>query len=194
MSILQNIEKLIEQKIKERVATPIMAKIDRHSPDSYTCDCIELTNDGQETDTIYTRVEIPKLLASKDGGIFFTPNKGTIVLINFLNGDRNYPIISAVMGTETSYNAKENTMTMMHKDTEIALGDVVTIKAGTSEIVINKSGTIDIKNSNNSLAKLIKDIVSDISTVKTVDGKPLSPDDILKLQALSIKIDGLLGG
>ncbi len=105
-NLLQQIEKLIKTVIKENVASPCLAKIDK--VDKYTCDCIELTNDGQETDTIYTRVLIPKLLASKDGGIFLTPSKGTTVLINFLNGDRNYPIISAVMGGQTSHSGMEN--------------------------------------------------------------------------------------
>lgn len=34
--------------------------------------------------------------------------------------------------------------------------------------------------------------IGDISLVKTVDGKPLSPDDIIKLQAFAGKISGLL--
>ncbi len=105
--ILENLEKLIRQIIKEEVAHPVLAKIDKSLTD-YTCDCVELTSDGQETDTIYTRVQIPKLLASKDGGIYLTPSKGTTVLINFLNGDRNLPVISAIMGGQSSHSGIEN--------------------------------------------------------------------------------------
>ncbi|MGL4677174.1 MAG: hypothetical protein ACRCWI_05860 [Brevinema sp.] len=100
MGILEDLEKVIELKIKENIASPVLAKIERVDHKEYTCDCIELTNEGQELDTIYTRVKIPKLLASKDGGIFMSPSKEAVVLLNFLNGDRNYPIISAVMGSE----------------------------------------------------------------------------------------------
>lgn len=106
--ILSNLERLVKIIIKEKVALPILAKVDRHSSDSYTCDCIELDNEGQETKTIYTRVRIPRLIASKDGGIFLTPNKGTVVLLNFLNGDRNFPIISAVLGGRHSPDSQEN--------------------------------------------------------------------------------------
>ncbi len=109
--ILENLEKLIRQLIKEEVAHPVLAKIDKSLTD-YTCDCVELTSDGQETSTIYTRVQIPKLLASKDGGIYLTPSKGTTVLLNFLNGDRNFPVIAAVMGGQSSHLGVENKLSI----------------------------------------------------------------------------------
>ena len=108
MNILQQVEKLVKTIIKEKVAMSILAKIDKIDTKEYTCDCIELTNDLEDTKTIYTRVKIPKLIASKDGGIFLTPNKDTIVLLNFLNGDRNYPIISAVLGGKHTPNSPED--------------------------------------------------------------------------------------
>ncbi|MGL5956785.1 MAG: hypothetical protein ACRC0X_09370 [Brevinema sp.] len=108
MTVLQQIEKLIHIVINEKIASPVLAKISKVDNKEYTCDCIELDNEGQELETIYTRVKIPKLLASKDGGIFLTPSKGTVVLLNFLNGDRNYPMISAVMGGSHSPISEEN--------------------------------------------------------------------------------------
>jgi len=106
-NILQSLEKLVRNIIDEK-SYPVLAKIDKVDTKEYYCDCIELTNLGEETKTIYTRVKIPKLLASKDGGIFLTPNKGIIVLLNFLNGDRNYPIISAIIGGRHSPDFQEN--------------------------------------------------------------------------------------
>jgi len=107
MSILRHLEKLVREMISEK-AYPVLAKVDRLSPDSYTCDCVELSNLGEETKIIYTRVQIPRLIASKNGGIFLTPNKGTVVLLNFLNGDKNYPIISAMIGGDKKPNSPED--------------------------------------------------------------------------------------
>lgn len=106
--ILENIEKLIIEIIREKAVMPVLTKISKVDGKDYTCDCVELDNEGQELDTIYTRVKIPKFLASKDGGIFLTPNEGTIVLLNFLNGDRNYPIISAIMGGRYAPHSEQN--------------------------------------------------------------------------------------
>ncbi len=92
MGILQDIETLVRAVIDEKIASPVLAKISKVHSGDYTCDC---TDDGG---TIYTRVRIPKLLASSDGGIFLTPDTGTEVLLNFLGGDRNKPVIAAVMG------------------------------------------------------------------------------------------------
>jgi len=108
MDILDKIERLVKLIIKEKVAMPILAKIDKIDTKEYTCDCVELTNELEETKTIYTRVRIPRMIASKDGGIFLTPNKGTVVLLNFLNGDRNYPIISAILGGDHTPNSPED--------------------------------------------------------------------------------------
>ena len=102
--LFEQIKILIRNTIKEN-AFPCFAKIYEVQTKEYTCHCRELTNDLEETETIYTRVQIPKLVASKEGGIFLTPNKDTLVLLNFLNGDRNYPIISAILGEENFPNS-----------------------------------------------------------------------------------------
>ena len=61
MDILDQVEKLIKLTIKEKVAMPLLAKVDKIDTKEYTCDCIELDNEGQETKTIYTRVKIPRM-------------------------------------------------------------------------------------------------------------------------------------
>ncbi len=101
MSILQNIEALVRAVIEEKIACPALAKIDKVHTD-YTCDCTDDDN------TIYTKVMIPKLLASSDGGIFMTPATGTSVLLNFVGGDRNKPVIAAVMGGNAVPFSPEN--------------------------------------------------------------------------------------
>lgn len=190
--ILEQLEILIRNIVSEN-AFPVLAKVDRIDTKNYVCDCIELSNTGEETNTIYTRVAIPKLWGTAQGGIWMAPSKGTVVLLNFLNGDRNYPVIAAVMGSSAKETAPEDTFIVKVGSTELRLDDNIKISAGTTEISLNNNRTIGIKNSATSLAKLLKDMISDISLVKTADGKPLSPDDIIKLQAFAGKISGLLG-
>lgn len=190
--ILEQLEILIRNIVSEN-AFPVLAKVDRLDTKNYVCDCIELSNTGEETNTIYTRVAIPKLWGASQGGIWMAPSKGAVVLLNFLNGDRNYPVIAAVMGSSAKENAPEDTLIVKAGNTELRLDDNIKISAGTTEISLNNNRTIGIKNSATSLAKLLKDMINDISLVKTTDGKPLSPDDIIKLQAFAGKISGLLG-
>ncbi|SFB95873.1 hypothetical protein SAMN02745150_01442 [Brevinema andersonii] len=189
--ILEQLEILIRNIVSEN-AFPVLAKVDRIDTRNYVCDCIELSNTGEETKTIYTRVALPKLWGAAQGGIWMSPSKGTVVLLNFLNGDRNYPIISAVMGSAQKENAPEDALIVKAGNTELRLDSNIKISAGTTEISLNNNRTIGIRNSSASLAKLLKDMISDISLVKTEDGKPLSPDDIIKLQAFDGKISGLL--
>lgn len=189
--ILEQLETLIRNIVSEN-AFPVLAKVDRIDTSNYTCDCMELSNTGEETQTIYTRVAIPKLWGTAQGGVWMSPSKGAVVLLNFLNGDRNYPVIAAVMGSSEKETALEDTLLIKIGQTELRIADKITISAGTTEISLNSNRTIGIKNSATSLAKLLKDMIGDISLVKTVDGKPLSPDDIIKLQAFAGKISGLL--
>lgn len=195
--ILEQIERLIKEIIVETVKMPVLAKIDKVSAEDYTCDCIELTNSLEETETTYTRVEIPKLWGTESGGVFMSPSKGAIVLLGFLNGKRNHPIISAVMGSDHKEKALEDTYIVKCGDTEIRLDDKVSIKAGSSEITVNNNGTIDIKNSNTSLSTLLKEITDGISKIQTIDSiagtTPLTPDQIILWSTFSTKIDQLLG-
>lgn len=190
--ILEQLEILIRKIISEN-SFPVLAKVDRVDTKNYICDCIELSNTGGETNTIYTRVAIPKLWGTEQGGIWMAPSKGSVVLLNFLNGDRNYPVIAAVMGSAQKETAPEDTFIVKLGNTELRLDDNITISSGTTEISLNNNNrTIGIKNGTASLSRLLKDMIRDISLVKTVDGKPLSPDDIIKLQAFAGKISGLL--
>ncbi|SFB88621.1 hypothetical protein SAMN02745150_01195 [Brevinema andersonii] len=189
--ILEQLETVIRNIIEE-YAFPVLAKVSSIDTKNYTCDCKELTNTGEETETVYTRVSIPKFWGTAQGGVWMSPSKGAIVLLNFLNGDRNDPIIAAVMGTSTKENAPEDTLMVKSGNSEIRMGSHIKIRSGTTKIALNSNGTIGIKNSDTSLAQLLKDIVSKISLVKTVDGKSLSPDDVTKLQALSVNISRLL--
>ena len=150
MNILDQVEKLVKLIIKEKVAMPILAKVDKIDTKEYTCDCIELTNELEETKTIYTRVKIPRIWGAEKSGIWMSPSKGAIVLLNFLNGDRNYPIISAVMGSDQKEKAPENTLIIKCGETEIRLDDKIIIKAG-----------------GESLGDLLKDIAGNVADLKT---------------------------
>ena len=178
MNILQQVEKLVKLVIKEKVAMPLLAKVDKIDTKEYTCDCIELTNELEETKTIYTRVKIPRMWGAEKSGVWMSPSKGAIVLLNFLNGDRNYPIISAVMGSDQKEKAPENTLIIKCGETEIRLDDKIVIKAG---------GV--------SLGKLLEDMASYVAELTTV-GSPttqtLRPDQIAKWKLLkSVKINTL---
>lgn len=125
--ILDNIKKLISQMVNEK-AFPVLAKVSAIDTSQYTCDCIELTPLGEELPTTYTRVMIPKLWGAGNSGIWMSPAKDAIVLLNFLNGDRNYPVISAVMGSDSSENCPKDTLIIKNKDVEIRIDDKVLIK------------------------------------------------------------------
>lgn len=67
--ILEQLETLIRNIVSEN-AFPVLAKVDRIDTSNYTCDCIELSNTGEETNTIYARVAIPKLWGTSQGGVW----------------------------------------------------------------------------------------------------------------------------
>ncbi|MGL5956211.1 MAG: hypothetical protein ACRC0X_06350, partial [Brevinema sp.] len=93
------LEKFVSMLINEK-AFPALARITKINGER--CECIELTNFEEETPTIFPNVRIPKFIASKDGGIWAKPQIGSLVLLNFLNGDLNFSIISAIINAKDS--------------------------------------------------------------------------------------------
>ena len=139
MNILQQVEKLVKLVIKEKVAMPLLAKVDKLDTKEYTCDCIELTNELEETKTIYTRVKIPRMWGAEKSGVWMSPSKGAIVLLNFLNGDRNYPIISAIMGSDQKEDAPEDTLIIKCGDNIIQLDDKILLQVKDTKLIIEES-------------------------------------------------------
>lgn len=197
MDMLGNIEQLVKLVVYEEIALPRLAKVISTDSQEYYCDCVSLDQNGNDSQEIYTRVLIPKLWGTTQGGIFAFPEKGTVVLINFINGDKNLPVISAVIGSNHKETINQNSLIIQNNNAKIKLDEKVSISSGNSSIAVNNNGTIDIKNSTASLASLLKEITNGISQLTTIDPMsgttPLTPDQITKWQLFSTKIDQLLG-
>ncbi|MGL5721596.1 MAG: hypothetical protein ACRCY4_04270 [Brevinema sp.] len=175
----EKIEKLIRRIVNER-GHPCLGKVEKTftEADKYFAEVRELDNEGNPTDTIYMDVRIPKLWGSENGGIWMTPSKGAIVLLSFLNGDRNYPIISSVLGGATQEEHPENTLIIKQGDMELRLSEKVVLK-----------------NSHGSLGEILSDMADKVAGLQTI-GAPaphsLSPAQIIKWKSLKEeKIKGL---
>lgn len=100
MSIVNEFENFIEKRVRALVVSPCLAKI--VCVNGNLCDCEGIDMDDPDSRVVYPKLEIPILLGTKGGGIGGKPGVGSIVLLNFLNGDRSHPIISALIKGESS--------------------------------------------------------------------------------------------
>lgn len=192
--IVAKIEKLIRKLMGEQ-AQACLAKVEKvyTQADKYCAECRQLANTGEETDTVYTEVAIPKLWGTENGGIWMTPSKGAVVLLNFLGGDRNYPIIAAVLGCSHGGERAERTGGASARPCEIEHPEnELIIKMGETEIRI--ADKLVLKNASASLGALLGDIASLSAELKTI-GAPsphsLSPDLIAKWEVLGQRVEGL---
>lgn len=119
---------VMKQRI-ESYAFPTLAEINKVDTQKYICECVALKKDGEKTDQIYPEVPLPKFWGTSKGGVFMAPSEGTKVLISFLDHDYNYPIVTAIMGSDHEEEAKEDTMIIKCGETEMILGEKLTIKA-----------------------------------------------------------------
>ena len=179
--IVEKIERLVRRIVGER-ALPCLGKVEKIKTEAmhYVAEIRELDNGGNDTETTYIDVRIPKLWGSENGGIWMTPSKGAIVLLSFLNGDRNYPIITAVMGS----SAQE----------EHPLDELI-IKQGDMELRL--SSKVVLKNASGSLGEILSDMADKVAGLQTI-GAPsphtLSPAQVVEWKILkSQKIEGLFG-
>ena len=148
--IKQNLNNLINSAITN-FASPTLAEISEVDHENYTCKCIGLTKTGEKTDVIYPIVPIPKFWASSTGGIFMAPSPKTIVLLNFLDNDTNYPVIASIMGSDHSEESKENTIIITSDKTKLIIDD--------KKIFLSSDGV--------NLGKLLTDMATKISEIKT---------------------------
>lgn len=177
--ILEKIEQLIRKILDERTF-PCLARIEKTYTEKaqYYAECRELYNNGEETETVYIDVAVPKLWGTEKGGIWMTPCKGAVVLLSFLNGDRNYPIIAAVMGSGAEEKHPENELIIKCGEMELRIADKIVLK-----------------NAQGSLGEILGDMADKISNMQTI-GAPsphkLAPDQIAEWKMLkSSKIEGL---
>lgn len=80
----------------------------------YYVDVKELNLDGSESDVILTKVELPKLWGVALGGLFCIPSKDTIVRVNFKKGNKNFPYVESVLGSDFSQEHLENELTLIN--------------------------------------------------------------------------------
>lgn len=160
-------------------AFPCLAKVEKTytAADKYCADCRGLNPDGSEAKTLYVEALVPKLVGAVEGGIWLAPAEGSLVLLNFLDGERSRPVIAALIGGKTEIEHPENELIIKMGQTELRLADKVILK-----------------NASASLGALLGDIASLSTELKTI-GAPsphsLSPDLIAKWEILGQKVEGL---
>lgn len=171
--MIKQIENLIRKRILQK-AFPVLAKITKiySLSDQYFIDCKELTNMEEETNTLYTRVPLPKYWGTDQGGIWMMPSVGATALISFLNGDRNFPIITNIMGSSHSESFKENNLLIKIGNTQFSIENGKTIiDSGNSSIIV--SDKISIENNAAKLKEILEDILNDLPQVTcSKEGKP----------------------
>ena len=158
---------LVEQKLNGFInsaitnfSSPTLAEISEVDHENYTCKCIGLTKNREKTDVVYPEVPIPKFWASSTGGIFMAPSPETIVLLNFLDNDTNFPVIAAIMGSKHSEESKEDTLIITCGDTKLIIDDKIFLSAGGKNI-----------------GQLLTDMIKTITELKTTtDATGLSGD------------------
>ena len=152
----QNLGNLINTTFTN-FAAPTLAEISEVNHENYTCKCTGISKTGEKTDVVYPKVPIPKFWASSTGGIFMAPSPKSIVLLNFLDNDTNYPIIVSIMGSDHSEKSKEDTLIITCGNTKLILDDRIFLSAGGKNI-----------------GKLLTDMADNISKLKTTITTPLT--------------------
>lgn len=66
---------------------------------AYGVDVVMLDSDGNQTKTIYESVPLPVLGAGHSRGSFCFPPKGTLVLVQFVDGSPAHPVITDIYAT-----------------------------------------------------------------------------------------------
>jgi len=165
--IKQNLNNLINSAITN-FASPTLAEISEVDHENYTCKCIGLSKTGEKTDVVYPVVPIPKFWASSTGGIFMAPSPETIVLLNFLDNDTNYPIIATIMGSDHSEESKEDTLIITCGKTKLIIDD--------KKIFLSADGV--------NLGQLLTDMIDTITKLETTIQTPLTG----KLDSLSATV------
>ncbi|MGL4367587.1 MAG: hypothetical protein ACRCTQ_04845 [Brevinemataceae bacterium] len=145
---LEMIEKIIDMHINS-YQRPKLAKVSDFNPSKYTCDCIILESDGTEAvdKNIVYDVPVPKIWGTNQAGIWTSISKDSIVLLNFIEGYIERPIITAVMGTEVNQTVPDNTLLIKNNSASINVGSKIRIEANEQNLgnLINELIT-EIKN------------------------------------------------
>ena len=153
--VINDFDKIFDSAITN-FSSPTLAEISEVDHENYTCKCIGLTKNREKTDVVYPEVPIPKFWASSTGGIFMAPSPETIVLLNFLDNDTNFPVIAAIMGSKHSEESKEDTIIITCGDTKLIIDDKIFLSAGG----VN-------------LGDLLKEMADKIADLKTTNIEPV---------------------
>lgn len=125
---------------------PCQAKITKVYTDEgkYYLDCKELDFNGDETDILFPKVEIPKLWGGEKTAVLCIPSADSIASIGFFNGNIHLPFVINIMGSSFDTEHKENEFIVIFDKTELKIKDkVVSVKIGddTSFIIEDKKIT-----------------------------------------------------
>ncbi|MGL4393995.1 MAG: hypothetical protein ACRCS8_02075 [Brevinema sp.] len=190
--MLTQIENLIRQRINQK-AFPVLAKITKiyTDKDKYYIDCKELNYEGEETSTMLTRVPLPKFWGTMKGGIWMTPSTGATVLVSFLGGDKNFPIVSSVMGSTHEEIHPENTLLIKIGETSLEINDgSILIKSKDQEL--NLSDKISLANNLTTLKSILEDMVDDLPNVVCPNGGPSTVTPSINSITIKNKINMLM--
>ena len=101
------------------------------------------------------------------------PSPDTIVVLNFLDNDPNYPIITAIIGSNYSEESKEDTLIITCGNTKLILDDKISLSA---------NGV--------NLGELLKEIADKIIDLKTTNLASIScPAYVIAPMTASLTLD-----
>jgi hypothetical protein len=87
-------EKIRQIIYEEQTKRPscALAIIQKTYPDEYSCDILVINNSNPNLGSFHGKVPLPMI-----GGMSYTlPHSGDKVLVEFIGGDLNYPLVTAI--------------------------------------------------------------------------------------------------
>lgn len=140
-------------RIIAQYSFPVKAKVSKVYAESgkYYLDCKELDLTDAETDVIIPKVPIAKVWGGAKCGVFAMPEVDSIVIVGFLRGNKHFPYIDRIMGTDHDIEHPEKEIIVVYDTTELRLKDkkiVARIDDDTELLIEDKK--ITAKTGNNS--------------------------------------------
>jgi hypothetical protein len=140
----------IRKHIANIYSFPTKAKVTKIYTDKkkYYVDVKEIKIDGSVSDVILPKVELPKMWGAEKAGVFCMPSKDSIVRVNFEKGNKNFPYVESVLGSDFDVEHAEKTFILVYDTTVLKIEDKkITVKIGddTSVIIEDKKLTGKIK-------------------------------------------------
>ncbi len=152
----------------------------------------------EETETIIDDVGISPIWAGKKGqGIYAPPEKDSLVIVDFIQGNRAFPFVSSIYGQEygaASFSTGEFLITDGSVEIRISGGKVF-VTDGNANIKLG--GKVGISTTAGNLKAILDDVLQALQTAKTIPAAPgapltLSPDTIALFVSAKAKLATVL--